>query len=435
MKTTIEKVDELIKADYSSFEEMEQAIKRFASESASNREQLRIYLEEHKEAEGEKGLRSAIAALALGDADSAIHFLKNANESPEKRWLLGLAFKILGDYDHAIMDFERARARGWKAEEVLWQMIECSLTKGDEKSAREYLKELEKNYPESPYYYYCASKFAELEGDIESALDLLDKSVEASDNKFIPAMFRLAYLEDLHGDEFRAIELYRECLEQEPANINAAINLSILYEDTGKFDEAISILEQILEVYPNHPRVKLFFKDVKSSKTMVYDEETEKKKDKMQQILEIPITDFELSVRSRNCLKKMGIKTLGDLTKITEAELLSYKNFGETSLNEIKAILASKNLRLGQALEEKAGRKLHSLPKDDGDVSVLEKPIDILQLSARSRGCLEKLGVKTINELINYSESQLMEVKNFGQVSLNEIREKLATFGLSLKEG
>src|SRR5438034_8316315 len=54
--------------------------------------------------------------------------------------------------------------------------------------------------------------------------------------------------------------------------------------------------------------------------------------------LEIPVTDFELSVRSRNCLRKMNIRTLGDLTRTTEAALLASKNFGETSLSEIKEI-------------------------------------------------------------------------------------------------
>ena len=68
-------------------------------------------------------------------------------------------------------------------------------------------------------------------------------------------------------------------------------------------------------------------------------------------VMEIPISDFELSVRSRNCLKKMNIRSLGDLLKTSEQELLSYKNFGETSLNEIKALLASKGLRLGQNAE------------------------------------------------------------------------------------
>src|SRR4029434_8885317 len=88
-----------------------------------------------------------------------------------------------------------------------------------------------------------------------------------------------------------------------------------------------------------------------SARSMYYDDD-ERGKDKRNQVLDIPITDFELSVRSRHCLKKMNIKSRGDLLRTTEQELLSYKNFGVTSLNEIKAPLASKGLRLGQAAED-----------------------------------------------------------------------------------
>ena len=56
-------------------------------------------------------------------------------------------------------------------------------------------------------------------------------------------------------------------------------------------------------------------------------------------------------MRARNCLKKMEIRTLGDLLKVSENELLSYKNFGETSLVEIKHMLTARGLRLGQGAE------------------------------------------------------------------------------------
>src|SRR6185436_18237744 len=108
-------------------------------------------------------------------------------------------------------------------------------------------------------------------------------------------------------------------------------------------------LEAILDTNPNHERAKLYMKDVESARSMFYDEDMDRRGDRRNAVLEIPITDFKLSVRSRNCLKKMNIRSLGDLLKTTEAELLSYKNFGETSLNEIKALLAQKGLRLGQA--------------------------------------------------------------------------------------
>ena len=89
-------------------------------------------------------------------------------------------------------------------------------------------------------------------------------------------------------------------------------------------------------------------KDIIASKNMYYDEEQDRNLAKRSALLDTPVTDFELSVRARNCLKKMKIRTLGDLLKITEAELLSYKNFGETSLVEIKSMLTSRSLRLGR---------------------------------------------------------------------------------------
>ncbi len=93
-------------------------------------------------------------------------------------------------------------------------------------------------------------------------------------------------------------------------------------------------------------------KDVESARSMYYDEDGDRRGDRRNIVLDIPISDFELSVRSRNCLKKMNIRSLGDLLRTTEPELLGYKNFGETSLNEIKALLASKGLRLGQQADE-----------------------------------------------------------------------------------
>jgi DNA-directed RNA polymerase subunit alpha len=67
------------------------------------------------------------------------------------------------------------------------------------------------------------------------------------------------------------------------------------------------------------------------------------------QLLSISVNDFELSVRSRNCLQKMGVETLGDLVRTSEQQLLASKNFGETSLVEIREMLASKGLSWGSS--------------------------------------------------------------------------------------
>ena len=86
----------------------------------------------------------------------------------------------------------------------------------------------------------------------------------------------------------------------------------------------------------------MYLKDAVASDDQFFDLEAEKASDRLAQVLNIPVTDFELSVRSRNCLQKMGIMTLGDLARTTEQTLLSSKNFGETSLVEINEMLSSK---------------------------------------------------------------------------------------------
>jgi len=184
-------------------------------------------------------------------------------------------------------------------------------------------------------------------------------------------------------------------------------------------------------------------KDVESARGQYYDEDAERRGDRRDAILNIPISDFELSVRSRNCLKKMNLRSLGDLLRTSEAELLSYKNFGETSLNEIKALLASKGLRLGQAAEDKASAatggvagaaRKPSAATGNVPAELTGKSVADLELSVRSRKALQRLNIATIGELASRTEAELLGCKNFGQTSLNEIKQQLGTFGLGLRK-
>ncbi|MDD5458421.1 MAG: DNA-directed RNA polymerase subunit alpha [Phycisphaerae bacterium] len=63
--------------------------------------------------------------------------------------------------------------------------------------------------------------------------------------------------------------------------------------------------------------------------------------------LKIPIQEMELSVRASNCLESIKMDTIGDLVKMTEADLLKVRSFGKTSLREIKRKLADMGLSLG----------------------------------------------------------------------------------------
>ena len=153
-------------------------------------------------------------------------------------------------------------------------------------------------------------------------------------------------------------------------------------------------------------------------------------------MLTTPISDFELSVRSRNCLKKMKIDTLGDLLNTTEAELLAYKNFGETSACEkSRSFSMPRGCISGWPLRTARWFPLDT-PADAEieDAGLLSKSVEELQFSVRARKCLAKLNIRTLSDLVRKTEAELLGVKNFGMTSLNEIKRVLSGLGLSLRK-
>jgi DNA-directed RNA polymerase subunit alpha len=281
--------------------------------------------------------------------------------------------------------------------------------------------------------YFKRAQEAEVQGQHPRAIEFYERTLNENPDHEM-ACFRLAVLYDRQADDAKAIELYERICTSPPVHINALMNLAVLYEDNNHYDEAHRCLEAILRTNPNHGRARLFMKDVESARLMYYDDD-DRRGDRRSAVLEIPITDFELSVRSRNCLKKMNLRTIGDLLRTSEQELLSYKNFGETSLNEIKALLAQKGLRLGQAADDKASAaRRPAVVQGDVAPEVLGKSVADMELSVRSRKALQRLNINSLGELASRTEDELLGCKNFGMTSLNEIKQQLSTFGVSLRK-
>jgi DNA-directed RNA polymerase subunit alpha len=69
-------------------------------------------------------------------------------------------------------------------------------------------------------------------------------------------------------------------------------------------------------------------------------------------LLRKPVEDLELSVRSANCLKEAKIRTIADLVRRDENEMLKFKNFGRKSLTELTQILRNKNLEFGMDVDK-----------------------------------------------------------------------------------
>jgi DNA-directed RNA polymerase subunit alpha len=282
------------------------------------------------------------------------------------------------------------------------------------------------------------AKVAQRQLDRWTAIEHLRKAFEL--NPADPQIcFHLAYNLDLVGEEAQALSLYEQACAVEMMPVNAMMNLAVSYEDRGQFSKAERLLRLIVENNPNHFRARLFLKDVQSSRSMQFDEDFQKIREEHSNLVDTPVADFELSARARNCLKKMNVRSLGDLLRISEAELLAYKNFGETTLLEIKQMLSSRGLRIGQALAQQHSATRQAiydqLRETSGDqaIGILTKPVDELDLSVRARKALDLLNIQTLGDLVSRTEAELLGIKNFGATSLDEIKEKLQGMGLSLR--
>ncbi len=105
---------------------------------------------------------------------------------------------------------------------------------------------------------------------------------------------------------------------------------------------ASNILQRHLDVFVNFGRLPE--EDMQS-------DASDEKDGEMYKRFAQPVSDLELSVRSANCLREANIKTIGELVKKTEAEMLKYRNFGKKSLNEITAIVKEMGLGFGMDVD------------------------------------------------------------------------------------
>jgi DNA-directed RNA polymerase subunit alpha len=393
--------------------------------------------------EGEEGRRRGLGKWMLGRHRDAAEELARYPQDDVASFTRANALMSTHEPDAALPIFERLskaypgepRPRGGRIE----ARLEADLQGGDHERALQNLEEELASAPEgfgaSAEGRYLRGRAAELARDWASALDHYQEALKL-DATHRQALFRGAWLAERCGLDEQALAWYQQLTRLLPIDRNVLFNLGVLYEDLGRDVDAAACYETIVHSDPTDRRARLYLEDARSAIHMFYDEDLERKEDRLNQILRTPITDFELSVRARNCLNKMNIVTLGDLVRQTETELLAYKNFGETSLNEIKEILTSKNLRLGMEHEEAVDAiEASARPRTSTEnAPLLNRPISDLDLSIRARRTVETLGCLTLGDVVQHSEEELLSMPNFGVTSLQELKRKLEELGLSLPE-
>lgn len=410
-------------------------LRYLARNSAAERASLKNWasdLDHSALAKEEKFIRHAAFSWILGAQDKS-ESLKSLHGAVAHIVKGGIA-SDKGRNDEAIGEFKAAHSASPKSVKIAVELASALRTGGKIDEAQKILHSVEGAGAADSDWWVHKGWCAEALGGHEAACNAYEKAVQI-DARNALATFRLAYYVDLRGDDARAIELYKKVAGGGSSFVNAMVNLGLLYEDKEDVENAIACYKEALKSEPSNRRAALYLRDAVESLDMYYDESQRKESDRLEAVLRIPVNDFELSVRSRNCLAKMNVRTLGDMVRKTEPELLAYKNFGETSLREIKQLLESKGLRLGMHKEEEQKRaRAQRLRMGPAENTALAKPISDLELSVRARKCMQRLNIETISELCDKSEADLLSTKNFGQTSLIEVKQKLGEINLSLKQ-
>lgn len=430
---SLESAPKLAAAPPTTLEELEAARRRVLGDTDFYRAyEASFYAEGGADPQDDAGrLKTAISRYLLGQPARALE-LVGAQKGELAAWLRARIQLDRGDARGALAEIATLPEKRADALPALLLRADAAAQVGDAALLEKAAKLVQQHHGDGADAPYVAGLQRELDGEYDEAVRCWQQALAVEPNH-PGALFRLAFHQALRGDSETAIDLYERLCNQSPAPVGALLNLGLLFEDDEDYQLARNCFQRILDFDPGHARARLYLQDVSASSAQFYDEEKKRNEDKHAAVLNIPITDFELSVRSRNCLANMNVRTLGDLISLSEPELLAFKNFGETSLTEIKQILTQKGLTLGM-LPPKPDQLIGLRAVEGIDRSTaVHKPVSDLDLSVRSRRALDTLGVRTLGELIGLTEAQLLACKNFGQTSLTELKKKLEQYGLALK--
>ena len=379
-------------------------------------------------------VRAGVACYYLGQPMRSVELLSSVESDGLGQYYLGMSLSSVERHEEAAEAFERSGKLGFEPVESILLKAGEVRAGGDIDEAENLIRSTKGEGARLAEYSFQMGQIMSDRGDAPGAIEYFERAVDM-DPHHARALFALAIQNSIHGNDDEAVKLYERSLAKPPYFMGAMLNLGLLYEDAENYGAARYCFEKVLGFDPNNQRAALYLKDIEATADMYYDEETLRQQARLEQLLNRPVTDFELSVRSRNCLATMGIKTLGDLTRISEQELLAGKNFGETSLVEIRELMQAHQLSVGQNLHEKH-EETQSFSMQDlspQEQQALSRPVSDLNLSVRARKCMNRLGIVTIGELISRTPDELLSAKNFGVTSLNEVRIKLTEMELKLR--
>ena len=164
-------------------------------------------------------------------------------------------------------------------------------------------------------------------------------------------------------------------------------------------------------------------------------EPSELKKDEITEIGVIPVDSNYTPIRSVNWnVENTRVGLRSDYDRL----ILDVETDGSMSADEATSLAAKvlmEHLDLFVSMTDEVNDMDIMVEKPEGKKEkVLEMTVEELDLSVRSFNCLKRAGINTVDEPTEKTEDEMMKVRNLGKKSLEEVQEKLAELGLSLKE-
>lgn len=149
----------------------------------------------------------------------------------------------------------------------------------------------------------------------------------------------------------------------------------------------------------------------------------------------IPVDSIFSPIRKANFnVEHTRVGQQGDLDRLTMEVWTDGSIRPEEALQEASRILIDHFRLFAGIADEAGGGAAFGVTEDPDRARAMGMPIEDLDLSIRPYNCLKRAGIHTVGDLIRRTEDEVVAVKNFGRKSLDEVKEKLAVHGLSLRQ-
>ncbi len=378
------------------------------------------------EAANELKEKTGIFAYAQGEYQRAADVLSEVKDRKEASHFLGRVLAKLHDFEGALEALDNGRSGDDDFNTDRFRIDVLCVLRQDEE-AEKICDRYEDTHGESPDWLYCKGRILETQGQHSEAVDMFEKAV-AIDENHQNSLFRLAFNFDLDGEDEKAIDMYNKCASLQPASLGALMNLGVLYEDHQEYEKAIECYERVLAVDPAHKRARLYLKDADAGLHMAVEEDMGLIFREHDLVMDKRIDSFNLSARCRHVLDELQVETVGDLTEVTEGQLMAFNNFGDSSLQELKNILAEH----GKSLADEPAQLVQgeNAEQEEQNTAGLDTEIEDAGFSDELIGTLKGLGIATLGDLAKYSENELEAECELEEAEIDEVKSVLADNGV-----